>query len=56
MLKSVLLAGFFWASANFVPLAPVGSPTVVAHTLPSAAFAAKAPAVLVHFPPPTRWY
>ena len=50
MLKSVLLAGFFWASANFVPLAPVGSPTVVANTLPAAAVAAKAPAILAHLP------
>ena len=35
MLKSILLAGFFWATANFMPPAPVGPPTVVAHTAPA---------------------
>lgn len=43
MLKSVILAGFFWASANFMPLTPVGTPTVVANTLPAAAVAAPMP-------------
>lgn len=28
MLKSVLLAGFFWASANFMPITPVVTPVV----------------------------
>jgi len=50
MFKSVILAGFFWASANFMPITPVGTPTVVANTLPSAAVAAKAPAILAAIP------
>jgi len=49
MFKSVLLAGFFWASANFMPLTPVVTPTAVANTVPtlSAPIApAKAPVTL----------
>ena len=37
MLKSVILAGFFWASANFMPIAPVAVPTVSAHTVQTVA-------------------
>ena len=53
MFKSVILAGFFWASANFMPITPVGTPTVVANTLPSAAVAAKAPVTLAALPAPS---
>ena len=35
MLKSVILAGFFWASANFMPITPVVTPTAVAFSQPS---------------------
>ena len=50
MFKSVILAGFFWASANFMPITPVGTPTVVANTLPSAVAPAKAPVTLAALP------
>ena len=33
MLKSLLLAGFFWAAANTMPVPTVGTPTVVANTI-----------------------
>ncbi len=48
MIKSVLLAGFFWASANFLP----STPTANAHPLPI--LAAKAPFVLTLAPPAPR--
>jgi len=48
MIKSALLAGFFWASANFLP----ASPTAIAHQTP--ALAAKAPFVLTMAPPAVR--
>ena len=46
MLKSLLLAGFFWATANVMPLPTVGPPTVVANTLAqtNSGVAASAPA------------
>ena len=34
MLKSVILAGFFWASANFMPITPVVTPIAVAYSQP----------------------
>lgn len=59
MLKSVILAGFFWASANFMPITPAVTPTAVAYTLPSAPTAAPVKAAvpvqmasLVTFPKP----
>jgi len=36
MLQSILLAGFFWAAANVMPVPAVGTPTVVANTLTNA--------------------
>ena len=33
MLKSFMLAGFFWATANLMPIPAVGTPTVIANTL-----------------------
>ncbi len=36
MLKSFILAGFFWATANLIPIPAVGTPTVVANTLTNA--------------------
>ena len=48
MLQSLLLAGFFWAAANVMPVPAVGTPTVVANTLTHAlADTAPGAAVLV---------
>ncbi len=43
MLKSILLAGFFWATANVLPVPAIGPPTVAANS--GAAHAAASPAV-----------
>ncbi len=51
MLQSVLLAGLFWATANFMPLAPIGTPTIVAATLPAAKAAVVMAAVPMHAAP-----
>ncbi len=51
MFKSVILAGFFWASANFTPLTPAVTPTAVAHTLPAPA--AKTQVTLAAMPLPS---
>ncbi len=62
MLKSILLAGFFWATANVMPVPAVGTPTVVANTLtntlreavaPSASDV-KAPMLMASAPRPLR--
>lgn len=53
MFKPILMAGFFWATANVMPASPVTSPTVVAATLPSAAFAVKAPVLMAAVPAST---
>jgi len=50
MIKSVLLAGFFWASANFMPLHT--APAMIANTLPAAAVATKVPSLLMTLPAP----
>jgi len=44
MLKSILLAGFFWATANVMPVPVIGTPIVAAHTV------AKAPVLLASAP------
>ncbi len=62
MLKSILLAGFFWATANVMPVPAVGTPTVVAntvtHTLPGAGVPApagvKMPVLMASAPRPLR--
>ena len=51
MFKSILLAGFFWATANVLPHSPVSPPTVVAptvfaHTVSAPVLMASAPAPL----------
>ena len=57
MLKSLLLAGFFWATANVMPVPSVGTPPVVANTLsgsePSAT-AVRAPVLMASTPRPLR--
>ena len=59
MLKSLLLAGFFWAAVNTMPLPTVGAPTAVADTMAHArsgtnAPAAKAPVLVASAPRPLR--
>ena len=51
MLKSVLLAGFFWAAANLMPVPAVGTPTAVANTLTRAA---RMPVLMASAPRPLR--
>ena len=54
MLKSVLLAGFFLVTSNFMPASPVGTPTVVAANIDSNAprFAASNNIVVAKAPTP----
>lgn len=52
MFKPILMAGFFWATANVMPASPVTSPTVVAAALPSAAITVNAPVLLAAVPRP----
>ncbi len=61
MLKSILLAGFFWATANVMPVPAIGPPTVAANTfapmLPGAApapAAVKMPVLMASAPRPLR--
>ena len=49
MLKSILLAGFFWATANVLPVPAIGPPTVAAH-----AVAGATPILLASAPRPVR--
>ena len=42
MFKSILLAGFFWATSNFMPHTPVSLPTAAAHTMTANAITANA--------------
>lgn len=48
MLKSILLAGFFWATASVMPIPAMGTPTVAAHPV------VKAPVLLASAPRPAR--
>lgn len=43
MLHSILLAGFFWAIANVLPIPAVGPPTAAAHTVVTPVLTAAAP-------------
>ena len=43
MFKPILMAGFFWATANLMPASPVSPTTVVAADIPSAVAPVKAP-------------
>ena len=49
MLKSVLLAGFFWAAANLMPLPAIGTPTAVADTF---THASRRPVLMASAPRP----
>ena len=49
MLKSVLLAGFFWATANLMPLPAIGTPTAVADTF---TYASRRPVLMASAPRP----
>ncbi len=50
MFKSILLAGFFWATSNFMPPSPVSPPTAAAHTI--TANASPAPILVADVPKP----
>ena len=50
MFKPILMAGFFWATANVIPASPVGPPTVVAANIPSVAITVKAPVLMASAP------
>ena len=60
MLKSFILAGFFWATANLMPIPAVGTPTVVANTLTNAlpeaspALSIKMPVLMASTPRPLQ--
>ncbi len=50
MFKSLILAGFFWATSNFLPPSPVTTPTVTAAVLPNAAVTSHAPVLMAAVP------
>ena len=50
MFKSLLLAGFFWATSNFMPSTQVTVPTVTAKPVPSAAVTLPAPLLMASIP------
>jgi len=52
MLKSIVLAGLFWAIANLMPLPAIGTPTVAAGTVVNAVV--RAPVLLASAPRPAR--